>query len=261
MAIGLRAVLDRRKKPQQARSTVTVDAILEATIQVLLTDGPARLNTTRVALRAGVSVGTLYQYFPNKQALLFAVLERHLLMIVDAIETACRDHSGTPAEMMVVAAVSAYLQAKRRQCEVSRALYLIAVELDARTLIEATTRRGEQAIAAMLSTASDCRYSDPHVVAQTMLAAILGTVRAFYERDLPPAIGGEVGQQLTIMCRSYLAAASSASGRELGRAGIEGNRRLPDPLDEPVAGYGLSEAGDVTLAAHDVLRERGVVAG
>ncbi len=205
--------LDRRKAPRQARSVVTVDAILEGTIQVLLTDGSARLNTTRVAARAGVSVGTLYQYFPNKQALLFAVLERHLAMLVNTLEAVCGDHRGATVEVMAEAVVKAYLQAKTRRCEVSRALYLVTIELDARGLVEAATRRGEQAIAAMLSTANDGRFSDPHVVAQTLLAAVNGTVRAFYERDLPPAIGGQVERQLTIMCRSYLAAACGAERR------------------------------------------------
>ncbi len=190
------AVLNRRKAPRQARSVVTVDAIFEGTIQVLLTSGSTGLNTTRVAQRAGVSVGTLYQYFPNKQALLFAVLERHLAMLADTLEAACSDHRGATVEVMAEAVVKAYLQAKTRRCEVSRALYLIAIELDARGLIEAATRRGEQAIAAMLSTANDGHFPDPHVVAQTMLAAVYGTVRAFYERDLPPAIDGEVERQL-----------------------------------------------------------------
>jgi AcrR family transcriptional regulator len=59
-------LLEPRKSPVQARSAASVDAILEATIQVLLHAGKERLTTTRVASRAGVSVGTLYQYFPNK---------------------------------------------------------------------------------------------------------------------------------------------------------------------------------------------------
>ena len=207
------ATLNRRKAPRQARSAVTVDAIFEGTIQVLLTCGPIRLNTTRVAQRAGVSVGTLYQYFPNKQALLFAVLERHLAMLANALEVACGDHRGATAEVMAEAVVKAYLQAKTRRCEVSRALYLIAIELDAGGLIEAATRRGEQTIAAMLSTTSDGHFPEPHLVAQTLLAAVNGTVRTFYERNLPPAMGGEVESQLTIMCRSYLAAASRAERR------------------------------------------------
>jgi hypothetical protein len=62
------SLLDPRKSPVQARSTASVDAILEATVQVLLDLGKERLTTTRVASRAGVSVETLYQYFPNRIA-------------------------------------------------------------------------------------------------------------------------------------------------------------------------------------------------
>ncbi|WP_028136714.1 TetR family transcriptional regulator [Bradyrhizobium japonicum] len=60
-----------RKQPQQARSTSLVAAILDAAVQVLAKDGAQRFTTARVAERAGVSVGSLYQYFPNKAAILF----------------------------------------------------------------------------------------------------------------------------------------------------------------------------------------------
>lgn len=60
-----------RKQPQQARSTGLVAAILDAAVQVLEKDGSQRFTTARVAERAGVSVGSLYQYFPNKAAILF----------------------------------------------------------------------------------------------------------------------------------------------------------------------------------------------
>ena len=60
-----------RKAPQQARSNALVEAVLEAAIQVLASDGARRFTTARVAERAGVSVGSLYQYFPNKSAILF----------------------------------------------------------------------------------------------------------------------------------------------------------------------------------------------
>jgi hypothetical protein len=59
--------LKPRKTPRQARAEATVDAILEATIQVLLSEGAGRLTTTRVAARAGVSVGTMYQYFRTRR--------------------------------------------------------------------------------------------------------------------------------------------------------------------------------------------------
>jgi AcrR family transcriptional regulator len=68
----------QRRRPRQARSRATWDAIVEAAAQVLERDGPAGFNTASVAERAGVSIGTLYQYFPDKQAILLAAAEREV---------------------------------------------------------------------------------------------------------------------------------------------------------------------------------------
>ena len=93
--------LKPRKKPVQERSGQTVDAIFEATIQVLLREGAKRLTTTRVAERAGVSVGTLYQYYPNKEALLYAMLEKHLELIASSARRACVSSHGRSIEEMI----------------------------------------------------------------------------------------------------------------------------------------------------------------
>jgi AcrR family transcriptional regulator len=63
--------ISSRKQPKQARSTDLVAAILEAAVQVLAQEGAQRFTTARVAEKAGVSIGSLYQYFPNKAAILF----------------------------------------------------------------------------------------------------------------------------------------------------------------------------------------------
>ncbi|HEX8544505.1 MAG TPA: TetR family transcriptional regulator [Pseudomonas sp.] len=63
--------ISSRKQPKQARSTELVATILEAAIQVLAKEGAARFTTARVAEKAGVSIGSVYQYFPNKAAILF----------------------------------------------------------------------------------------------------------------------------------------------------------------------------------------------
>jgi len=68
----------QRRSPKQSRSRATWDAILEAASQILERDGPAGFNTASVAERAGVSIGTLYQYFPDKQAILLAAAEREM---------------------------------------------------------------------------------------------------------------------------------------------------------------------------------------
>ncbi len=63
--------ISSRKQPKQARSSELVSAILEAAVQVLAAEGAQRFTSARVAEKAGVSVGSLYQYFPNKAAILF----------------------------------------------------------------------------------------------------------------------------------------------------------------------------------------------
>ncbi len=76
-----------RKRPRQARSKATVDTILEATTRVLVDAGFDGLTTNAVAAAAGVSIGSLYQYFPNKEALVLALIERHMEEMNTAILT------------------------------------------------------------------------------------------------------------------------------------------------------------------------------
>src|SRR5487761_943127 len=66
-----------RKLASQERSRATVDALLEATTRVLIKEGYDRASTNRIAEVAGVSIGSLYQYFPSKEALVAAVIDRH----------------------------------------------------------------------------------------------------------------------------------------------------------------------------------------
>ncbi|MEO8698994.1 MAG: TetR/AcrR family transcriptional regulator [Kofleriaceae bacterium] len=67
-----------RKRPRQARARVTVDTILAASARVLVKRGFDRFTTNEVADAAGVSIGSLYQYFPNKEALVAALIEKHI---------------------------------------------------------------------------------------------------------------------------------------------------------------------------------------
>src|SRR5882724_7150952 len=124
------AVLEPRKLPVQARSAASVEAILEATIQVLIQVGNERLTTTKVARRAGVSVGTLYQYFPNKSALLKASLKRHMDEITEAIELVCQEQKGHSLEQMATALITTFLEAKRRDAKASVALYAVSSDVD-----------------------------------------------------------------------------------------------------------------------------------
>lgn len=198
------AHLNPRKRPQQARATATLDAIFEATIQVLVSDGPHRLTTTRVARRAGVSVGTMYQYFPHKQALFWAVNERYLEALAEKLEHACRAQHGAPVEQMVEALVTTYWDAKAERPEVTRALYRSVAELDNEALIDAFAGRADLATAAMFASSPDAAFADPPTVNLTLLITIFGAIRSMFERDLPMTEGHAVLRQLVLMCVAYL---------------------------------------------------------
>jgi AcrR family transcriptional regulator len=73
-----RLVTTPRKTPRQARSAATVYAILSATARVLVREGYDRASTNRIAETAGVSIGSLYQYYPTKEALVAALVDRHM---------------------------------------------------------------------------------------------------------------------------------------------------------------------------------------
>lgn len=82
--------LQQKKQPVQARAKATVAAMLDATAQVLISDGYEAVSTNRIAEVAGVSIGSLYEYFPNKQSLVASVLSRALRDIVDEVTTGLR---------------------------------------------------------------------------------------------------------------------------------------------------------------------------
>ena len=198
--------LSPRKRPRQTRAAVTLDAIFEATIQVLVTDGPRRLTTTRVAERAGVSVGTMYQYFPHKQALFYALNERYLDAVAAKVEEACRAQHGAPVGQMVEVLVATYWEAKTERVEATRALYRSVVELDNEPLVVAFALRVDAEIAAMFASAADAVFDELPTVVLTLLASIFGTVRSVFERNLPLDEGRAVLRQLVVMCVAYLEA-------------------------------------------------------
>jgi AcrR family transcriptional regulator len=206
MGHAARTMLEPRKTPAQARSAVTVDAISEATIQVLLSHGPDRLTTTRVAERAGVSVGTLYQYFPNKQSLLFAVLEDHLDKVSVAVETACERARGEPIAVMATAVTDAFVDAKMARTDISTALYRIAADVGGPALVERTGRRSREALATMLRSARDAVVHDEDFTIQMMFAAMAGATRSVLESGASPVTVGKLREHLALLCRSYLLA-------------------------------------------------------
>jgi AcrR family transcriptional regulator len=197
-------VLEPRKSPIQARSVASVDAILQATIQVLLRVGKERLTTTRVALRAGVSVGTLYQYFPNKKALLQAALKRHLTGVAEAVELVCREQEGRTLRQMATALITAFLHAKMRVAKTSIALYSVSSDVDGAKIVQEIRTRFHKAIVRMLRTASNPLATDPQLVAAMLQASMSGVIHILLESSTPERQVDALREELIFVACAYL---------------------------------------------------------
>jgi AcrR family transcriptional regulator len=194
----------QRKTPRQARSEATVQAILDATIQVLQTVGQSQLTTTRVAIRAGVSVGTMYQYFPHKEAILFAVLQRHMEALTLALEDARARHHGEGIHAMADGLVDVFLGAKAAHLRDLPALYLIAAEMDAGSMLRSISKRMESAVAELLASAEDADLGDVAAISFTLIYAMAGSIRALVERGVSVADLQTARRQLVLLVRGYL---------------------------------------------------------
>jgi AcrR family transcriptional regulator len=171
-------LLRPRKQPVQARSEVTVSVLLEASIQVLLAVGYRKLTTTRVAERAGVSVGTLYQYFPNRQALITTVIERYLGDISYSVERGCKSLNGRSLEELATGLVDVFIVAKWQRIEVSRAMHEPLGDVGGAELVRAAAVKAAGFVADVLRSCCDASFRDVPLVALFIMMACSSLLQA-----------------------------------------------------------------------------------
>ena len=202
-----------RKTPVQKRSGATVAAIFEATLQVLVKLGPARLTTTAVAARAGVSVGTLYQYFPNKQVLLHAVLEHHLNEVLTVMLQVCEQQRGAPAAVMVRVLVNRFLDGKMDRPEAASALYAVSIYPTSAALQVRLRKRAVAAMAELLASAADARFADVDQVAAMLYSTLAGSSRSALEAGATRLTIDRLRGHLGLMCEAYVLAAAQPAAQ------------------------------------------------
>lgn len=111
-----------RKSASQERAKMTVEAILDATARVLVREGYARTSTNRIATVAGVSIGSLYQYFPNKESLVAALVARHNRKILSLLENTMQECTSEDLNSTMRELVRAMIAAYRVDPELHRIL-------------------------------------------------------------------------------------------------------------------------------------------
>ena len=131
-----------RKLASQERSRATVDALLEATARVLLKEGYDRASTNRIAEVAGVSIGSLYQYFPSKEALVAAIIDRHMQEISEVTRDALVKAAALPIEAAAREFVSVAIEGHRVNPELHGVLAEQIPRVGRLENIEANVREG-----------------------------------------------------------------------------------------------------------------------
>jgi AcrR family transcriptional regulator len=171
---GARA-LQPRRKPVQGRSTATVEAIVEAAAQVFARHGYAAGTTNRIAERAGVSIGTLYQYYPNKDAILVALTERHLQEAESILEPLLEDLIERPPSVReaLERALGALLELHRHQPGLHRVLFEEAPRpAQLRDRFEQVFERTSAALAGYLACQPEITVADPQLAAQLVVRSV-----------------------------------------------------------------------------------------
>jgi AcrR family transcriptional regulator len=100
-----------RREPKQLRARQTADAVLDAAVRVLKREGYSALTTNRIAEVAGISIGSLYQYFPDKNAIFEALHQRHVDQIDRMVESTLVKHAASPLDVLIRAMVEAMVDA------------------------------------------------------------------------------------------------------------------------------------------------------
>jgi AcrR family transcriptional regulator len=212
-----RIELRPRKAPRQARSERTVQTLLAAAARVLERESLAGFNTNRVAEVAGVSVGSLYQYFPNKEALVAALIDRHQEALAEAIESCVMAHAGQPLRTTLVALAAILIEQQYRQPLLAAALDHEEQRLPVKERLRPGGQRIGAAVGALLARH---RGEWPGALPAAAVPDLLVITKALVEADAQagrvPA--PDLAQRIVRAQVGYLHGAPAAKGRTRARA-------------------------------------------
>jgi AcrR family transcriptional regulator len=193
----------RRKLPQTERSADTVAVILMGVERVLERHGPGGLTTNRVAEVAGVSIGTLYQYFSNKESLIAALQDRYFQHTVGFCRAVLANAHSVPMPMLVERMAAALVEAYAGQ----RPIHQWLVELRSAAGFHARWREEVDKLtadlAAFVEARTDLQIPDPRATAFVLVHSIEGVINAAAERDHRLDVPA-IADAMTAMLSCYL---------------------------------------------------------
>ncbi|MFD8565790.1 TetR/AcrR family transcriptional regulator [Streptomyces sp. NPDC059639] len=194
-----------RRIPRQERSRATVERILEAGAQVLSEHGYEGASTSRIATEAGLSPGSLYQYFPHKDAIVLAVLERYSDQLVAGITARMTGQFEQPAPVIVRATLAALLDGLDVEQPFLRAAVVHGPQLDdGRALRIFEDRIGELVLAYLTTRREELRPDLSLPAAAWMLVRTVEHLTVRYLLDRPPIHRDRFLLELTQLTLNYL---------------------------------------------------------
>ena len=201
-------IVSQRRKPTQARARATMDMIFEATARIIERNGIAALNTNRIAERAGISIGSLYEYFPNKDAILIAMARQRLAEDERLVRQALAGPDADQDVSLARRAIHALVALHEHRPKVRRAIMAVhlahgfgseharPVQEIAELIVQRNTRLLGDKTAAVLD----------HASLFVITRAVIGVIRAaFEERSLLPGTTS-LEDELVRLVEAYLAA-------------------------------------------------------
>jgi AcrR family transcriptional regulator len=198
--------LEPRKLPKQARSQTTVEAILEAAAQVFERHGYAAGTTNRIAERAGVSIGSVYQYFPNKDAILVALVHQHLAESAAALQPHIqRLNDGARFDDVLPDIVHSMVAMHALAPSLHRVLFEeTQLPPTLRAELEELEDRLVEHAADVLAADPRARPIDPQLSARIVIGAIEGLTHRLVLRQPPGVSTQAIAREITALVRSYI---------------------------------------------------------
>ena len=203
----MKTALSPRKSPRQARSQATVEAILDAAARVLVDRGYAATNTNLVAERAGVSVGSLYQYFPNKDALITALHSRHSLQVNEVIDRAFERCAEMNFDDALTTLIEGLVESHRLEAGLHRVLETqLAGHEDLDDHAKTDAAISERIVALMMRYGDDIHVTNPKLAAFTLMHSLHALVHAVV-LDRPNGLSLKAAtREIVRLARAYLQA-------------------------------------------------------
>jgi AcrR family transcriptional regulator len=226
-----------RKQPTQARSRALVESLLEATARILMRDGWDGLTTNRVAKEAGVSVGSLYQYFPDKEALVSGLVETWADALTEHLVALGPQLADVPLEDAISAVVQATLAVTREDAALHRSVLLQLPRIGALEFFERLNQRVADVLAEWIAHRRDeLDVEDPSLAAWVIVTSLDALTdhalllrpelldSARFARQLERLVAGALGVELAR--RKRRRAAASLPATSVRSRGPGSRRRL-----------------------------------